>query len=45
MSLYEEEIVHLVITSLPNLLFLNGIEINRKDKLPADIQSQSNQNP
>jgi hypothetical protein len=32
-SLYEEETVHLVITALPNLIFLNGIEIHRADSL------------
>eukprot|EP00347_Sterkiella_histriomuscorum_P011234 403373233 len=33
MSLFEEDIVHLVITSLPQLQFLNGIEIHRKEVL------------
>ena len=36
MSLYEEETVHMVITSLPNLQFLNGIEIQRKEEKAAE---------
>ena len=36
MSLFEEETVHLVITSLPRLRYLNGIEIHRKEVLRAE---------
>ena len=44
MSLYEEETVHMVITSLPNLQFLNGIEIQRKEEKAAEAATEEGKN-